>query len=52
MLVSAILIGLFVFLQLAQKHREKYKDKTDTHHPVSFFIIPMTENKKCLQKLV
>ncbi|XP_058235711.1 protein FAM166C B [Hemibagrus wyckioides] len=37
-----------LFNQLAQKHREHYKDKTGTRHPVSFFIMKVTENKKYL----
>ncbi|XP_026778837.1 protein FAM166C A [Pangasianodon hypophthalmus] len=41
-----------LFNELAQKHRENYKDKTGTRHPVSFFIMPVTENQKYLQKLV
>ncbi|KAL7871708.1 hypothetical protein SRHO_G00066910 [Serrasalmus rhombeus] len=34
------------FDELAQKHRGKYKDKTGTQQPVSYFIIPVKESEK------
>ncbi|KAK2864159.1 hypothetical protein Q7C36_003313 [Tachysurus vachellii] len=37
-----------LFNQLAQKHREYYKDKTAARHPVSFFIMPMMDYEKYL----
>ncbi|XP_017311055.1 protein FAM166C A [Ictalurus punctatus] len=39
-----------LFNELAQKHREKYKDTTGTRQPVSFFTMPVTDNEKYLCK--
>ncbi|XP_072553095.1 ciliary microtubule inner protein 2C [Salminus brasiliensis] len=34
------------FDELAQKHRENYKDRTSTQQPVSYFITPVKQSEK------